>query len=262
MTSDLPKTPLPGTSSRVLEIFYFLPGRAVIFTAFSGFLLLSACGGGDTSPKMSSKTPGLFSNINQNSVLISDMLFTVGGTQERISNVTCTADGAVCQVTYEGQTFTVYPDGSDDSDNVDAEIYRTLGEWNYMASGVIYGHFQDQGIQTRLAGAGGVVHRGSVPHGSATWTGDMVAFDSNNRVVRGGASITLTDLGNPYVDVRLTPQSYPAMEWSGLPVTNGGFSDRQASSDYIKGEFYGPNAKEAGGVFERNALIGAFGATQ
>ena len=50
------------------------------------------------------------------------------------------------------------------------------------------------------------------------------------------------------------------MAWRGLPVQNGGFAERRAASDYIKGEFYGPAAEEVGGVFERNQIIGAFGA--
>ncbi len=50
------------------------------------------------------------------------------------------------------------------------------------------------------------------------------------------------------------------MSWNGLPVRSGGFSQKQPVSNYIKGEFYGRQAEEAGGVFERNGIVGAFGA--
>ena len=217
-------------------------------------LALAGCGGGGSQP------PAQSSSITPNSILLSDVLFSIGGVNDRISEVICTADFSRCQATYDGQTFSFSVDGDSSDQTGTGESYQTLGEWNHLRSGVVY--VLDQGLQGRMAATGGVVHRGSTPSGSATWTGDMVGLDSNNRVVRGGASIELTDLGNPQVDVRLTPQSRPAMEWQGLAVRNGGFSDRQTASNYIKGEFYGPNAEETGGVFERSGIIGAFGATQ
>ena len=184
------------------------------------------------------------------------MLISIDGVEDRISNVVCRPDLSMCQVTYNGQTFSFVPTSNGDDPDV-FEEHITLGEWNYMVSGIRF--VQNQGLQGRLSFSYGVTQPGSIPSGTATWTGDMVAYDSNNREVRGGALIKLTDIGDPQVDVRLTPQSHAEMEWKGLNVRNGGFTERQSTSDYIKGAFYGPSAEESGGVFERNGLIGAFG---
>jgi len=40
----------------------------------------------------------------------------------------------------------------------------------------------------------------------------------------------------------------------------GGFSQGRSTSDYTKREFYGRQAEETSGVFERSGIIGAFGA--
>lgn len=77
----------------------------------------------------------------------------------------------------------------------------------------------------------------------------MVGLDANNRKVRGGASITFVDFGNPRVDVLLTPRARAVLEWRGLVLLSGGFADKQGASDYTSGEFYGLNAGEAGGAF-------------
>ncbi len=219
----------------------------------SACFLLAACGGG--SPKVQSGSGG----IVPNSVLLSDMVVSIGGVEDRITNVICSADLSQCQATYSGQSFSFTPTGGGNEPDV-GEAYSTVGEWNHMISGIVF--TQSQGAQARMSVSGGITHPGSIPSRLATWTGDMVAFDSNSRVVRGGASIKLTDFSDPRVDIRLTPQSRTAMEWQDLPVRNGGFSDSQATSTYIKGEFYGPGAEETGGVFERNGLIGAFGANR
>jgi len=49
------------------------------------------------------------------------------------------------------------------------------------------------------------------------------------------------------------------MRWRGLPVTDGGFSEKRRADDYIRGGFHGRRAEEAGGVFERNGIVGAGG---
>ena len=216
--------------------------------------VLASCGGGGGNGS------GLLtggSNITPNSVLISDMLLTGQGVSERISNVICRPDGSVCQATYRGETFTIEPDAGSDADGT---LYETLGDWEHLNAGIVYSLVD--GFDVRLAAAGGVKYVNSLPRGSATWTGDMVGMDSNNRVVRGNASIHLEDFGNPSVDVSLRPRGYSDMHWYDIPVTSGGFSARYASNSYIKGEFYGPNAEEVGGVFERNRLLGAFGASR
>ena len=49
------------------------------------------------------------------------------------------------------------------------------------------------------------------------------------------------------------------MRWAGIPVARGAFEASGASGS-IEGRFYGGNHGEVGGVFERNGIVGAFGA--
>ena len=51
------------------------------------------------------------------------------------------------------------------------------------------------------------------------------------------------------------------MAWTGLALTDGGF-ETGAAGDSISGRFYGPDHEEVGGVFERNRIVGAFGAAR
>lgn len=103
--------------------------------------------------------------------------------------------------------------------------------------------------------------------GNATWRGGMVggSVGSDRNLVRGDATLTL-DVAQMSMDVAFTGvrnvdtgQSRADMMWDGLAVTNGTFgTDRQGNS--IQGRFYGSNHEEVGGIFERDQIIGAFGA--
>ena len=108
--------------------------------------------------------------------------------------------------------------------------------------------------------------------GSATWTGAM-----NGIVVSGGQEVGLPVAGNATatfdfakvdLDVALTniqdldkEQSFADMRWENVRVRQGRFGTG-GDTDSIQGQFYGPNHEEVGGVFERNEIIGAFGATR
>ena len=103
--------------------------------------------------------------------------------------------------------------------------------------------------------------------GNATWRGGMVGgtVGSGRSLVRGDATLTL-DMAQMAMDAAFTNirdagsgQSRADMMWDGLAVTNGTFgTDRQGDS--MQGQFYGPNHEEVGGIFERDQIIGAFGA--
>ena len=218
--------------------------------------IVAGCGGGGSSniKVVGSDQP----DLEPNSIVVSDMLVTHLGITGRVSEVNCAADLSVCEVTYRGYRYTVPLDDPDDSD-VDATVYTSLGTWNHMRMGAVYGY--SEGVELTYSVAGGVRHPNSLPlAGSASWSGEMVALDENNRLVRGDAYLAIEDLRSPSVYVALSPQAYPVMIWDDIPLRNGRFSERRSSRDYIKGELYGPNAEEAGGVFERHRLIGAFGA--
>ena len=106
--------------------------------------------------------------------------------------------------------------------------------------------------------------------GSATWTGAMAGIDvsegrESGLPVAGNATATF-DFANVNLDVALTnirdldrEQSYADMRWEDLRVRQGRFGTG-GDMNSIQGQFYGPNHEEVGGVFERNEIIGAFGA--
>ena len=111
--------------------------------------------------------------------------------------------------------------------------------------------------------------------GSATWRGAMVGFDesfagrdisrledSEPNVYVGKAALTIDDFSNPVVDVRFSNITNEVrylddVVWRDLPVTEGGFEGTG-----ILGRFYGPQHEEVGGVFQFDAINGAFGAVR
>ena len=107
--------------------------------------------------------------------------------------------------------------------------------------------------------------------GSATWTGIMTGLNLGSYeapasgLVLGEATVDIDDLSNPDVDVSFTGIydvsagiTHPDMHWSDLALTDGAFNDGAPRT--ISGAFYGPNQQEAGGVFDRDGIAGAFGA--
>jgi len=107
--------------------------------------------------------------------------------------------------------------------------------------------------------------------GSATWSGVMAGVDVSDTAsyrsrVRGDADLTIADFTDPKLDVAFTNISdvdagrrRADMTWDRVPLTDGGFGTG-SDGNSIQGKFYGPNHEEVGGVFERDQVIGAFGA--
>ena len=240
-------------------------------------LLLAACGrgGGDVvvSPPNHGDDPAPTPPDpleEVNSTTLSDVIFESEDHRARWDTWECREDlSFVCSAEFEGTRVWFDPRGKD-------LTHEVQGEWAHLfIAGVSYD-------ETALfAGAAGVIHPNSLPAGPATWRGNMVGVywpttrppGEDGQVVRGGAEITLVNVSEPTVDVVLTPDGLPELRWDGLSVEeNGRFSAYDAAiedvlsgapyydAEYVLGEFYGPNAEEAGGVFERDSIIGAFGA--
>ena len=99
--------------------------------------------------------------------------------------------------------------------------------------------------------------------GGATWSGIMAASTYRGVQVEGDADLTL-DFAAMNVDVALTEitdgsdTSYDDINWRSLALENGGFAAAPAENDSIQGRFYGPEHEEAGGIFEKNGMIGGF----
>ncbi len=102
--------------------------------------------------------------------------------------------------------------------------------------------------------------------GGAVWRGSMVGADGAGRI-EGDAEIAIDDLSAPDVDIALTGMTATGgaavadMRWEDISVARGAFRTNGMNGS-IEGRFYGAGHNEAGGVFERNGIVGAFGATR
>ena len=108
---------------------------------------------------------------------------------------------------------------------------------------------------------------------SGTWQGVMVGTDvsqtdTRGHPIQGDAEITIANFDDPEADVAFTrifdlhtQSQRDDMAWAGIHVTDGGFASG-ADEDSIQGRFYGPSHEEVGGIFERNGVLGAFGAAR
>ena len=119
--------------------------------------------------------------------------------------------------------------------------------------------------------------------GSATWRGQMIGAAMDNASPLAGESALTYSFGDNTVDVRISgiravgDASYTggaSLTWTGLAVNSDGSfyipgynNDRSGVTlssalhptlGYIDGDFYGPNAEEAAGIFTRSNVNGAF----
>ena len=112
---------------------------------------------------------------------------------------------------------------------------------------------------------------GSSPvSGGAVWSGDVLAYGTDDVVSPGGTSVTAyaavegdarleVDFTAVTVDVHFTNfDSHRAdMSWDGLAMEDGRFGNGVATID---GSFYGEAHEGAAGAFVRDGLTGVFGA--
>ena len=153
---------------------------------------------------------------------------------------------------------------------------KFVAEINIITHGLVEVGSNQQVLTGRRYGMGvstGQVNDTNPVDGNATWRGVMVGGKIGETAdfgdaVRGDATLTY-DFANTDMDVAFTnirsirdvdvPATYPNMTWQNLEVSNGrfggGFDDPT-----IEGRFYGPNHEEVGGIFQRNRIVGAFGA--
>ncbi|MXX88867.1 MAG: transferrin-binding protein-like solute binding protein [Boseongicola sp. SB0677_bin_26] len=86
------------------------------------------------------------------------------------------------------------------------------------------------------------------------------------RSVRGDAGLTIRDFAHPRLDVAFTNiedvdagWQLDDMRWDNVPMVRGGFR-YGTDGNSVEGKFFGPDHEEAGGIFERDQVIGAFSA--
>ena len=97
--------------------------------------------------------------------------------------------------------------------------------------------------------------------GGAEWTGSMVGLDTRTaQRIEGDAALRIEDFARPAVDMAFTEiedaggGARADMRWLGIPLADGAFQ-----AEGIEGRFYGPDHQEAGGLYARDSLTGAFG---
>ena len=103
--------------------------------------------------------------------------------------------------------------------------------------------------------------------GSATWLGVMAGIDEREgastfgNLLLGDAALTIDNFARPGVDLSFTNiidksagSRRADISWSNVPLSDGNFR-----GDGLVGHFYGPNHEEAGGIFLRDQVSGAFG---
>lgn len=232
--------------------------RAAMAIACAG--LLVGCGGGGSGSADRAGNDNR-SGFAPNSISMSDILFGARGVTNQRVTMDCAPDLSSCTATWRGQTLTA--DEKDlelERDDEEGTGFLSFGSWDHMRFGVVLWDLED-GVRAKAAVVGGIKHPNSLETrgGAATWRGEMVALDHEDRLVRGNADLTIPDLSAPAVGVTLSPTGRAAMTWASIPVRGDGFEQERAPDDYIRGQFYGPYAQEVGGIFERDRMIGAFG---
>ncbi len=215
------------------------------------------------------------------SFLNSDVLVLSDGETRTMGKISC--DGGHCELNDQRTTAAafLYADGlqyMETRRGVDlTQGHQQFGGWlSRSAFGVYSG--------VRAAGTPGTaeylhettVHSYSVgvpsntnpSIGSASWEGIVVGADishagTTGNFVRGDASLAV-DFAATQIDVTFeniedlsANTRHPDITWTDLPLMAGGFR-----SDTIEGRFYGQDHGEVGGVFNRDNLHGAFGATR
>ena len=234
------------------------------------------------------------------SLLISDILFTAGSTavrgQTTCSHDECSTSAPALGIggTIELQDFTWNDDPDDEfqtiathngvnlaqgrgpSEPLGISVQRYgFGGWmehNYFIVESSIANLQPFGdVEVHYSQSIGNSPGTNPSAGGGAWHGVMVGMDTSNsatppHAVQGQASITVASFANPEVDISFSGihgvangETYNDMDWTGVPIANGAF-EHGTDTDSISGRFYGPNHEEIGGIFERDMILGAFGA--
>ena len=196
----------------------------------------------------------LNSGVSQ-TVRLSDLEFGSEGTRAVLSK------NGVTLLEYAGANLRAYGAWLEHSAFA---VQRESGTVNVAGAGDVSFHF-------RHGMAGGDL-TGSRPSVDATWTGVMVGTpDQGGRrgnYLQGDASLTYASADNT-LDATFSSivnlntgraHSTTLLSFGNVPVTAGGTFASGTGGNRIRGGLYGPDHAEATGVFEKNDIVGAFGA--
>ena len=249
--------------------------------ALAAALLLASCGGGGPSgpPPPPASDPTIFDTFVAGDVLL--------GAQDRLYRADSLCSGATCTVTYQGESVTVDLSDIDPSGSTTAVTgqqlrngvrtgrlassdgdtrYDALGVWGeYNAATTGAGSTTLDGIAIRFVVPASVGYASAANPltGSVSWSGAMTGVrfgDSGLGAEVAGDAAMAVDLVGATLDLEFTNiaelssgTAVGNIGWQDVPMLGGSFRD-----DGLDGRFYGPNHEEAGGVFERDGIAGAF----
>ena len=126
-------------------------------------------------------------------------------------------------------------------------------------------------LPSTLGFAYGVAMTVNPTGGGARWTGTMFGFDITDTEtagdrVQGVADLVVQDFSVPQIGVSFTgirnldiDAPLADMNWDAIPVRDGAFRSAEPGN-VIDGRLYGADHTHVGGVFERDGIVGAFGA--
>ena len=250
----------------------------------AAILLLAACGGGGGGGAASNGGPTGPTVPVPGTVVFIDALVVAQGQLFRPPS-SCSA--SACTVIFQGERATI--DLIDIDPNApgvtvtdrqtrngvqtgratagDKLNIDTFGVWGTYNTGTpLRGSTTLQGMDVQFAFpvSLGMVSGSNPVSGSATWTGAMagvkIGSSSLGAEVTGDAEMT-ADLAAASLDLAFTNIIADTsgvlsndIRWQGVSMQNGSFN----GSGGLQGNFYGPNHEEAGGVFERDGIAGAF----
>ena len=218
---------------------------------------LTECGGTECQSEPAYEEP--YWSVAELAALFSDASLRVGAPRQGVNTGVLTGRTSSVELD-EGRDFTT-----------DYTVYGGWLDQNFF--GVKQTRYQGrsvygsvQGLEDLIAFSGGTASGSNPMTGSAEWTGAVIAVDATAPTQAVNGQVTMTyAVSEPFLDVTLTnlrgSRSYPDLQWDNLEVFQGRFG-RTGGDGFISGTFYGATHEEAGGIFERNNLIGAFGASR
>ena len=255
-------------------------------TVVAAMLLLAACGGGGGGGAASNGGPTGPTVPVPDTVVFGDALVVAQGQLFRPDS-SCNA--SACTVTFQGERATIdlldidpnAPDVTVTDQQTrngvqtgratagDKLNFNTFGVWGTYNTGTpLRGSTILQGMDVQFAFpvSLGMVSGSNPISGSATWTGAMagvrIGSSSLGAEVIGDAEM-IADLAAESLDLAFTNIADTSgvlgndIRWQGVSMENGSFQ-----TTGLDGRFYGPDHEEAGGVFERDGIAGAFSLTR
>ncbi len=203
---------------------------------------------------------------------------TIGDTQGRINRVIDIADLAAQEIRFDASRAVLTKNGItlvERSGGTGGPNYRNYGAWTDHAGFFVETKVQDEeegvGVTLRAASAAGDL-TGTRPATNATWRGLMVGTpqrgNRRDNLLQGDALLTFdatsSDLDARFSNIvdldRTAPHSVREVRFEDVPVRPDGTWSVGGTGNRIDGGFAGPGHVEAGGVFEQQGIVGAYGA--